>query len=379
MPAQFLTLGPSPRGARTAPVPGRPRSGGGPCFGGGVPARIGGDPQAPSSPARAGDGAAARRCPELPARGPRRRLRAEHGHGVGRTHEPGDPQHYGDPLRPVGAPRRDRGRAAQKVVPTPQSTQGTPGAASQRHVGRAPPPPARPLAPGRPLGPGPRAGTKSAPRGEAGAARRGGGGIGGAPRALGRPLLGLTCLGPFPRRGLHKGRSTLRGPRVHGKYRDDRGVVGPRDGTRRGPFAVCLGRGAQPPPLMPAVSPLPHLLGGPLCVWLSPHHLRLSTPLCSRFPTPPPHLVFKSPPGRGATPRSPVPWRASGDTQCPSPAEGPQWGRGGGGGSPLFEQRACAGEGGGGAWVGRAPEGLSKRAGAPRRPQRRARARIGEL
>ncbi|XP_066133635.1 midnolin isoform X2 [Saccopteryx bilineata] len=89
-------------------------------------------PADPSPPARAGDGAAARRRPELPARGLWRRLRVGPGGGCG-IHEPGDPQHDGHPLRVVGVPRRDGGGAAQAAVPAPQSAQGAPGAAPQRH------------------------------------------------------------------------------------------------------------------------------------------------------------------------------------------------------------------------------------------------------
>lgn len=133
----FLTLhqflGPSRRGRTLSPAP---RSSEDPGSGNTRPARRRGEdwrrPTDPSSPARAGDGAAARRCPELPARGPRWCLRAGP-RGRGGAHEPGHPQHDGHPLRAVGAPRRDGGGAAQAAVPAPQSAQGAPGSAPQRH------------------------------------------------------------------------------------------------------------------------------------------------------------------------------------------------------------------------------------------------------
>lgn len=152
----------------------------------------------------------------------------------------------------------------------------------------------------------------------------------------------------------------------------------PRHGTRRGPFSAP-GGGVHSHPLscrrsrrfriclaapsasgclpITCVSLPPFVLGSPhlLLTW---YLNRLQT---GEFPPPP-------------SPGGPL-----GTCNVHPQRRGPSGGGARGGGSPLFEQRACAGEGGGGAWVGRAPEGLSKRAGAPRRPQRRARARIGEL
>ncbi|XP_074193525.1 midnolin isoform X3 [Rhinolophus sinicus] len=128
-----LFLGPSRRGRTLSPAP---RGSEDPGSGNTRPARRRGEdwrrPADPSPPARAGDGAAARRCPELPARGPRWCLRAGP-RGRGGAHEPGHPQHDGHPLRAVGAPRRDGGGAAQAAVPAPQSAQGAPGSAPQRH------------------------------------------------------------------------------------------------------------------------------------------------------------------------------------------------------------------------------------------------------
>lgn len=106
-----------------------------------------------------------------------------------------------------------------------------------------------------------------------------------------------------------------------------------------------FGRGAHSRPLLCRGSHRFRICSAaPLCVWLSPHHLRFSAPPhCSRFTTPPPHPIFKSPPGQGVSPPH-IPSPVSGDTQCPSPAEGPCGGGAKGGGSPLFEQRPAMGK-----------------------------------
>lgn len=174
--------------------------------------------------------------------------------------------------------------------------------------------------PAAPFGPGPQTGTKSSRLGEGRGRPNAGGGGGALSGALCSAFLASA---PSPVRGRCT-KAASRVPRL--------GLGDPPRGTAGTPGrcgAPGCGGGVRCRRfpclrLLPVYASAPR---PPLRLTVSPHS-PLSAPLCSRHPAlpsaSPSPMVFKSPPGWGAL----LP-RASRDTLCPSPAEGPRWGRGG--------------------------------------------------
>nr|XP_048315908.1 midnolin isoform X2 [Myodes glareolus] len=150
---------------------------------------------------------------------------------------------------------------------------------------------------------------------------------------------------------------------MHGNYGGGTTDVGPWDGTGKGPVSARLGGPTAAPSCARGLAASASARRPPLRLAVSPSLTSLCPPLFS-LPHTSPNPVFKSPPGQGVSPPL-IPSRASGDTQCPSPAEGPLWGRGEGEGLLCLSSRLCRG-GRGRARVVVAPEGLYQKRPEPR-------------